>query len=183
VTRFVRIDRAAAWLVTLTPNGATDESVRSILQDMGTPAADVLERVSPRGTHEVVVKLTVDRTRVERFLEDFHARALRANVPVETRILAFAKDCDDLRQAATIAAALATRENAASFARTTGLRLGRLAAVSARARLERLRCDVVSTDTQTLAEIPDAAAAYPSDMPLEQVGRVRASVRVFYALR
>ncbi len=32
-------------------------------------------------------------------------------------------------------------------------------------------------------EIPDAAAAYPSDMPLEQVGRVRASVRVFYALR
>ncbi len=183
MTRFVRTDRPAGWLVTLAPNGATVESVRSILQDMGTPAADVLERVSPRGTREVVIKLTADRTRVERFFEDFHARALRANVPVETRVLAFEQDCDDLLQSATGAAALAARESAASFARTTGLRLGRLAAVSARARLERLACEVASSDVQTLAEIPDAAAAYPSDMPLAQAGRVRASVRVFYALR
>lgn len=183
VTRFVRIDRPAAWLVSLTPNGATTEAVRSILADMGVPTAEVLERVNPRGAREVVVKLSVDRTGLARFLSDFDARALRGNVPVFSRASAVAQNCPDAMQAATAAAASAARDSARSFARATGLRLGRIAAIAARVQPERLACDVGSPDVHTLAEIPDAAAAYPGDTPLEATGRVRATVHVYYALR
>ncbi|MBC5798614.1 MAG: hypothetical protein GIX03_14930 [Candidatus Eremiobacteraeota bacterium] len=183
VTRFVRLDRPAAWLVTLAPNGASSESVRSILAAMNTPAGDVLERVTPRGAREVVLTLSVARLELERFLEDFHTRALRRNVPVQTRVFAYAADCPALLRFATRAAARAARAGAASFAQATHRRLARLAAVSARARLERLECDSPSPDVRALAQVPDAAAAFPGDVPLGASGRVRASVRVFYALQ
>jgi len=42
----------------------------------------VLDRVTSRGTREVAVKLNVGRVELERFMENFHTRALRRNVAV-----------------------------------------------------------------------------------------------------
>lgn len=95
VKRFVRVDRPTAWLLTLAPNGATSESARPS-SPIGHAARDVLDRVTSRGTREVAVKLNVGRVELERFMENFHTRALRRNVAVATRALAFTTDCSAL---------------------------------------------------------------------------------------
>lgn len=180
----VMLERADAWLVTLVSVGSHPR-ISEVLRASGIPDGDVVERVDPRASAQIIqVRFgSMTSTQLSQRIADLRARSEREQDGLAAiHTFAFLNSCKQVEEFALQQAAFEARANAGSAAAAAGMRLSAAVAIITELAIGSIRCGPVPKDVRSMGYALALNASMSDDAP-GQVGALLPRVTVMYEIR